>query len=119
MGSSYVANKFAYEAVDAQAITTYAGTIPSGASIVQGIYYMWDDGGFTGNGWMYNVLGGPTNTYPGFNSDTDVAEYVGTYENLDAVFAHWASNYTMEGWNAFYMAVGFDSGCMDVDHVDA
>lgn len=116
MGSSYVANKYAYEAVDAQAITTYAGTIPSGASIVRGIYYMWNDEGFTGKGWMYEISGGPTNMYSDFKSNNDVAQYVATTGNLDAVFAYWAENYTLVGWDNFYNAVGVNSGCMDVDH---
>lgn len=119
MGSSYVANKYAYEAVDAQAITTYEGTIPSGASIVRGIYYMWNDQGFTGKGWMYGISGGPTNMYPEFKSDDDVAQYVANNGNLNEVFSHWAQHYDLQGWDAFYNAVGVDSGCMDVHHADA
>lgn len=54
--------------------------------------------------------------YPGFGSNEDVANYVATNNNLDAVFSNWAQKYTLEGWDAFYNAVGVDSGCMDVDH---
>ena len=113
MGGYYVPNPNQYTQVAAYSV---AGdiTIPSGASIVQGIYYMWNDEGFTGNGWMYGIEGGPTNMYSGFTSNDDVANYVAANGNLDAVFADWAKNYTLEGWHAFYTAVGVNSGCMDV-----
>ena len=65
---------------------------------------------------MQKIDGGPTNSYPGFSSDTDVANYVSENGNLDAVFSHWAQHYTLEGWDNFYKAVGVGSGCMDVDH---
>lgn len=52
--------------------------------------------------------------YPGFESNEDVAAYVADVENLDAVFLHWSNMYTLDGWDAFYTAVGKDSGCMDV-----
>lgn len=119
-GGSYVNYKFAYDdqytAVAAYSTNSINTTIPSGASIVRGIYYMWDDGGFSGRGWMYNISGSPTNMYPEFQSNDDVATYVAEYGNLDAVFSHWAQHYTLEGWDNFYNAVGVDSGCMDVDH---
>ncbi len=53
--------------------------------------------------------------YPDFKSNDDVATYVATNGNLDAVFYNWSLNYTIEGWDAFYKTVGADSGCMDVD----
>ena len=122
-GGSYVNNKFAYDdqytAVAAYSTNSRNVTIPSGASIVRGIYYMWNDEGFTGQGWMYGVEGGPTNTYPGFQSDEDVAAYVAEHGNLNEVFSNWAGVYTLEGWDAFYTAVGVDSGCMDVDQSQA
>lgn len=113
-GSNYVRNpnKESYTDVSAYGIATYAG-IPSGATVVQGIYYMWDDAGFTGKGWMCEVEGGPTQIY-GFKSNDDVREYLTTYPNLDEVFRFWSGKYDMEGWNNFYNAVGADSGCMDV-----
>ena len=67
-------------------------------------------------GWMYNIIGGPTNIYPDFRSNDDVAKYVANNHNLNAVFNYWAQHYTLEGWDDFYTAVGVDSGCMDVDH---
>lgn len=54
--------------------------------------------------------------YPDFKSNEDVANYVATNGNLNDVFSHWASSYTLQGWDDFYNAVGVDSGCMDVDH---
>ena len=121
-GSNYVENKFQYEdgtelhsAVSAR-VTNTTNTIPSGASIVRGIYYMWNDEGFTGKGWMHEITGGPTNIYPDFKSNNDVAQYVIDRGNLDAVFSYWAQSYTLEGWDNFYNAVGVGSGCMDVDH---
>lgn len=112
-GGNYVSAP--YSAVAAYSVDG-TNTIPSGATIVRGIYYMWNDGGFTGKGWKYNVLGGPTNIYPGFSSDEDVANYVAANGNLDDVFSHWSLNYDLTGWDNFYNAVGVDSGCMDVDH---
>lgn len=119
-GGFYVDNKFAeseaYSPVAAYSVSARDVPIPSGASIVQGIYYMWNDEGFIGKGWMYGVQGGPTNMYPDFNSDDDVANYVATNSNLDAVFSYWSQHYTLEGWDKFYTAVGVGSGCMDVDN---
>lgn len=118
-GSNYVLNKYSddetYSPVRAYSLARDT-TISSGATIVRGIYYMWDDQGFTGKGWMYGIEGGPTNMYPDFHSDGDVAAYVAANDNLDAVFAYWAQHYTLEGWDKFYNAVGVGSGCMDVDH---
>ena len=54
--------------------------------------------------------------YPDFKSDDDVANYVAENGNLDAVFRHWAQHYNLIGWNNFYVAVGVNSGCMDVDN---
>lgn len=122
-GGSYVNNKFAYDdqytAVAAYSTNSRNVTIPSGASIVRGIYYMWNDEGFTGKGWMHEIEGGPTNMYPDFQSDADVAAYVAEHGNLDKVFSYWAGIYTLEGWDAFYTAVGVGSGCMDVDQSQA
>lgn len=121
-GSYYVSNKFqekeVYSEVAAYAANATDVDISSGASIVRGIYYMWGDNGFTGKGWMYKVSGGPTNLYPDFQSDEDVASYVAVNGNLNAVFQYWSKNYTLEGWDNFYNAVGIDSGCMDVDHTE-
>lgn len=119
-GGTYISNKFKdgeeYDPVEGYSVNTRNVPIPSGASIVHGIYYMWDDGGFTGKGWMHNIEGGPTNMYPDFQSDTDVADYVANKGDLDAVFSYWAQHYTLQGWDNFYNAVGVDSGCMDVDN---
>lgn len=117
--SMYIQNRYAgeeYSTVSAYSIGSREAGIPSGASIVRGIYYMWNNEGFTGNGWMQWVEGGPTNIYPGFHSDEDVANYVAANGNLDAVFSYWAQRYTLEGWDNFYNEVDVDSGCMDVDH---
>lgn len=119
-GGTYVGNKFKngeeYDPVEGYSVNTRDVTIPSGASIVRGIYYMWNDEGFTGKGWMHDIEGGPTNMYPDFDSDADVAAYVSTIGNLNEVFSYWAQHYTLEGWDKFYNAVGVGSGCMDVDH---
>lgn len=125
MGGNYVRNReyeqerMQYQTLMASAANTTSTAISSGASIVRGIYYMWNDQGFTGHGWKYSVEGGPTNMYPGFHSDADVADYVAANDNLDAVFSYWAQHYTLEGWDNFYNAVGISSGCMNVDHGQA
>lgn len=122
MGGNYVRNReyeqerMQYQTLMASAANTTSTAISSGASIVRGIYYMWNDQGFTGKGWMHDVVGGPTNMYPDFQSNADVADYVAANDNLDAVFSYWAQNYTLEGWDNFYNAVGISSGCMNVDH---
>ena len=113
MGGYYVPNPNQYTQVAAYSVAR-ENTIPSGASIVHGIYYMWNDDGFTGKGWMYDVEGGPTNMYPDFRSNDDVAEFVASNQNLNAVFSYWSQHYTLDGWDAFYNRVGKDSGCMDV-----
>lgn len=84
---------------------------------------MWNDAGFTGQGWMSGIDGSPTNIYPKFavipseeERNAAVAEYVATNGNLDDVFSYWSTRYTLEGWDNFYNAVDVDSGCMDVDH---
>ena len=113
MGSYYVPNPNQYTQVAAYSVARDI-TIPSGASIVHGIYYMWNDRGFTGKGWMTDVPGGPTGSFPGFETDQDVDEYLATNKNLNEVFEHWSDVYTLDGWDAFYNRVGKDSGCMDV-----
>ena len=113
MGNAYVSSP-----VEARSVPNDI-TIPSGSTVVHGIYYMWDDQGFTGKGWMYDVSGGPTNTYPDFSSDEDVANYVANNGDLDDVFSYWSQHYSLAGWDAFYDAVGVDSGCMDVYHAPA
>ena len=122
-GGSYVKNPGydpneieQYSTVQAYTISGNSRAIPSGATIVQGIYYMWNESGFTGQGWMYGIEGGPTTIYPGFTNNDDVANYVDLNENLDDVFKYWAQKYTLEGWDNFYNAVGVNSGCMDVHH---
>lgn len=115
MGGYYVPNPNQYTQVAAYSVAR-DNTIPSGSSIVQGIYYMWNESGFTGKGWMYSVSGGPTNMYSKFTCDQDVADYVANNGDLNEVFSYWAQHYTMEGFDNFYNAVGADSGCMDVHH---
>lgn len=122
-GSAYVNNRFAYDdqyvAVAAYSVNSAGNTIPSGASVVEGIYYMWNDAGFTGQGWMTDIEGGPTYMFDNgryANNDTAFAEYAATVPNLNEVFGEWAEHYTLEGWHSFYMAVGVESNCMDVVH---
>lgn len=112
-GANYSVNPEIYSEV--AAFSTRNTSIPSGASIVHGIYYMWNENGFTGNGWKYDIKGGPTNMYPDFGSNEDVAAYVANNGNLNDVFLHWSQNYDLTGWDNFYNAVGVNSGCMDVD----
>lgn len=115
MQGSYVYHP-EYSPVQAFSYGRNGTSIPSGVSIVRGIYYKWNDGGFTGKGWMYDTIGGPTNMYPDFKSNEDVATFVANNGNLNDVFAEWAQKYTLTGWDNFYNAVGVESGCMDVDH---
>ena len=111
MGSYYVPNPNQYTQVAAYSVARDS-TIPSGVTTVLGIYYMWNDDGFTGNGWLYSVEGGPTNVYPDFHSDDDVDKYVENNNNLNKVFEYWSTVYTLDRWEAFYNAVG--TGCKDV-----
>lgn len=43
-----------------------------------------------------------------------VEDYVARVGNLNQVFENWSQHYDLEGWHAFYSAVGIESGCMDV-----
>ena len=113
MGGYYVPNPNQYTQVAAYSVAR-DNTIPSGASIVHGIYYKWNDQGFTGKGWRYDGTGGPTNKYPYFHSNEDVAKYVADNGNFDNVFSYWSEHYSLEGWDNFYQDVGVGSGCMDV-----
>ena len=116
-GINYIPSpKEEYDGVMAFSVPAEGTTIPSGATIVRGIYYKWNERGFIGQGWMYNIPGGPTGMYPHFNSEADVAAHVAEHQNLDKVFEHWSQYYTLEGWDTFYNAVGATSGCVDVAH---
>lgn len=125
MGTNYVRNReyeqerVQYQSLMASATSNSSNVISSGATIVEGIYYMWNENGFTGKGWMYDLEGSPTNKYSDFKNDEDVAEYVENTGNLDAVFSSWSMNYTLDDWHRFYTAVGVNSGCMDVVHGQA
>lgn len=113
MGSYYVPNPNQYTQVAAYSVAR-DNTIPSGVTTVLGIYYIWNtDSGFTGNGWMTHVSGGPTAMFDFKGAGySGVEEYVAKVGNLDAVFQHWMSVYNSEGWLAFTNEVG--SSCMDV-----
>lgn len=123
-GGNYVKNPNQYDGVSGHSVSTYANSIPSGSSIVHGIYYIWNDDGFTGYGWKTDIIGSPLQMY--FNKKLFIGtgnswedwarEYLAQYENLDTVFSYWSQHYTLEGWDNFYNAVGVGSGCMDVDH---
>lgn len=116
-GITYVpAPQERYDGVMAFSVPAEGTTIPSGSTVVEGIYYLWNNEGFIGRGWMYEVQGGPTNKFQGFKSNEDVAAYVIEYGSLNEVFKEWSLNYTLEEWHGFYMAVGVGSGCMDVVH---
>lgn len=112
-GTVYVKAPQQYEPVMARAVSNDL-EIESGKTIVQGIYYMYNEQGFTGQGWKYEVDGGPTNMYPDFQSNNDVAAYVAEHKNLNDVFSYWSGQYNLSGWDNFYNAVGTGSGCMDV-----
>lgn len=124
-GGNYVKNPNQYDGVNGRSVSTYANSIPSGSSIVRGIYYIWNDDGFTGNGWKTDVIGSPLQMY--FNNKLFIGtgnswedwarEYLDEYGNLTAVFSYWSQYYTLEGWDNFYNAVGVKSGCMDVYHL--
>ena len=123
-GGSYVKNPGydpneieQYSTVQAYTVSGNSRAIPSGATTVQGIYYKWNDSGFTGNGWMRTLPGSPTNIYePRFTSDDDVERHIEQYGNLNAVFTYWAQHYDLDGWHNFYMAVYRNPDCMDVVH---
>ena len=116
--------EYVYEPVSARALSG-SFEIPSGATVVDGFYFIWDDGGFTGNGWLTNVQGGPTQIFFGANNDQAVEEYLNAQQeatgsaNLNAVFSNWQlpGNYTDAGVNAFLSAVGgLGGGCATVEH---
>lgn len=117
MGGYYVDNKYAYEMVEAQAVSTYNTEIPSSATVIEGCYYIWDeDSGFTGSGWKTDIEGSPTNIYnfseyEGDTTEEKVTSYVKEVGDLNAVFANWEPVYTMEHWDNFYQSIPI--GCKE------
>ena len=90
-------------------------SIPSGTTIVQGIYYSWDSSGFTGRGWHEELSGSPIAIFDFVDAGySSVEDYVAGVGHLNDVFAYWSQHYDLDDWDAFYNAVGTDSGCMDV-----
>lgn len=122
-GINYVKNP-EYDRVSGYSVSTNDVTIPSGTTIVRGIYYMWNENGFHSNGWMTDIEGSPLNMYfsdglytgTGSNWEDWADEYITKFGNLNAVFDHWSQNFDIQDWDSFYTAVGANSGCMDVDH---
>ena len=123
-GTNYVKNPNQYDGVGGYSISTSTNSIPSGSTVVRSIYYMWNDNGFIGNGWKTNIKGSPLQMYfedgqfSGSGNDWEdwAEEYISQFGNLNAVFSYWSQHYTLADWDNFYMAVGVDSGCMDVAH---
>ena len=122
-GINYAKNP-EYDGVSAYSVSTNDVTIPSGTTIIRGIYYMWNEIGFQSQGWMTNIPGSPLymyfkdGKYVGNGSEWEdwAEEYLTANGNLNAVFEYWSLNYTINDWDNFYNAVGADSGCMDVDY---
>lgn len=81
-----------YEPVEGRTVNSRETIIPSDAYQVGGIYYEWNDEGFTGKSFFTDIINGPTNSY-GFNSDADVIDYLNSLpegqRNLNAVFLNW------------------------------
>lgn len=121
MGTTYVERKI-YEEVNAFSVSARNVAIPSTATVVEGIYYIWNPGlGFQGTGWQETLEGSPMAVYDfgAYSGDTTVDKinnYIEQYDNLDAVFLNW-SNYldgldaqtSMVCWDKFYQAV--PTGC--------
>lgn len=110
-GGNYVSAP--YSAVAAYSVDG-TNTIPSGATIVQGVYYMWDEQGFISTGWHADMFGSPINSGLGNVSNDEVLAYIADPNRgngtLDPIFANW--NPDMNAWDVFYNAVPL--GCKTV-----
>lgn len=88
----FIPEKEGYQTVYGKAVNSRDTIIPSGANQVGGLYYEWDDSGFTGMGFFTNIENGPTANF-GFTSDEDVLNYLNSQsegqKNLNAVFRAW------------------------------
>ena len=125
-GGNYVAKP--YSTVSAKAARNEPAIPSTGAVIVGGVYYAWENSetrkGFTGNGsWFTNIQEGPTYAYfsqnMGSASTLEAAaqNYVDTNGNLDAIFEYWrdSPDYDVDQYQAFLNAIQSGArGCASV-----
>lgn len=87
--------------------------IPSGATAVNGVYFSWNEKGFTGSGW-YITDGSPLAS-AGI-TEQSIDDYLAENENLNSVFASWSP--TFEGflnWADNFREDGPGAGCAYFD----
>ena len=78
-----------YSPVEANSIPANRA-IPSGATVVNGAYFSWNDNGFTGRGWF--ITDGSPLDSAGITEDT-VDDYLAANSNLNEVFANWSPSF--------------------------
>lgn len=105
-----------YEPVDANAISTYDATIPSDATLVQGVYFAWNENGFTGQTWLLDaeILSHPLkdNTHQQLNSEEDIATWFETHTDLNDIFSSWHPNFEQYfAFESLFVAGGPAAGC--------
>lgn len=67
-----------------QGIAMYADG--SGGYTTGGIFIMWDrEGGFTGQSWMTDVSGSPTEGW----SEDNIQTVIDNYSNINSIFSEW------------------------------
>lgn len=89
--------------------------VPSGATVINGVYFIWNNSGFTGHSFYTNIPYGPTASY-GFKSDQAVIDYITANINLDDVFASWNPTFDEFMYFADLFRTGGEAyGCADFD----
>lgn len=105
-----------YEPVDANAISTYDATIPSDATLVDGVYFAWNENGFTGKTWLLdeNIPSHPLkdNTYQQLNSEEEIAAWFESHADLNDIFSAWNPDFDpYYAFESLFAANGPAAGC--------
>lgn len=101
-----------YSEVQAMAMPM-TNSVPSGATVVNGAYFNWNESGFVGTGW-YITDGSPLAS-AGLTLDT-IDQYLADKGNLNEVFANWAPNFNeFMSWADNFREGRSGAGCADFD----
>ena len=88
--------------------------IPSGSTAVNGVYFLWNEKGFTGTGWF--LTPGSPLWDSGLTTVAAVDDYLSTNDNLNEVFSAWnPSFYEFMDWAENFREDGKGAGCADFD----
>lgn len=100
-----------YAPVDAVAVSA-RNAIPSNVTIVDNVYYSWNENGFVGVSWFFNISGSPM-VNAGLTSEELVEEYFNDHTDLNDVFDAWHPD--KKEFDDFYNAVKDNAyNCYDI-----